>query len=383
MKTILYLHAGAEMYGADKILLQLVTGLDKKRFRPIVILPNDGVLREKLLGNGVETYVVPYPILRRKYFTPKGIFSYVSHYKKACKNIIDLLHENKIKIDIIHVNTMAVLEGIYLKKKLNAKLYWHVHEIILSPKPVAEVLKHLVGRYSDKIIAVSAAVKNNLNYSNNVSSKIRVIYNGIDSNKFNPDVDYQYLLNEWKIPSDSIRVGMIGRVNGWKGQDDFLDAAVPLLKKYSNLYLFIVGSAFEGQEWRVEKLKKRIQEEINNNRIIYSEYRSDNAAVENMFNILVLPSTSPDPLPTVVLEAMGCGKAIVGYRHGGVKEMVVDKWNGLLATPKSTDDLRQKIDDVISNAKYKKMGENSRNRQVQYFSLQTFIDNFQKLYDMN
>ena len=236
MKTILYLHAGAEMYGADKILLQLVTGLDKKRFRPIVVLPNDGVLREKLLANGVETYIVPYPILRRKYFTPKGIFSYVSHYKKACKNIIDLLHENKIKIDIIHVNTMAVLEGIYLKKKLNAKLYWHVHEIILSPKPVAEVLKHLVGRYSDEIIAVSTAVKNNLNYSNNVSSKIRVIYNGIDSNKFNPDVDYQYLLNEWKIPSDSIRVGMIGRVNGWKGQDDFLDAAVPLLK---NIPIFI------------------------------------------------------------------------------------------------------------------------------------------------
>ena len=382
MKTILYLHAGAEMYGADKILLQLVTGLDKERFRPIVVLPNDGVLREKLLANEVETYVVPYPILRRKYFTPKGIFSYVSHYKKACKNIIDLLHENKIIIDIIHVNTMAVLEGIYLKKKLNAKLYWHVHEIILSPKPVAEVLKHLVGRYSDKIIAVSAAVKNNLNYSNNVSSKIRVIYNGIDSNKFNPGVDYQYLLNEWKIPSDSIRVGMIGRVNGWKGQDDFLDAAVPLLKKYSNLYLFIVGSAFEGQEWRVEKLKKRIQEETNSNRIIYSEYRSDNAAVENMFNVLVLPSTSPDPLPTVVLEAMGCGKAIVGYRHGGVKEMVVDKWNGLLAIPKSTDDLRQKIDDVILNAKYKKMGENSRKRQVQYFSLQTFIDNFQGLYDI-
>lgn len=113
MKTILYLHAGAEMYGADKILLQLVTGLDKERFRPIVVLPNDGVLREKLLANEVETYVVPYPILRRKYFTPKGIFSYVSHYKKACKNIINLLHENKIKIDIIHVNTMAVYNGCF------------------------------------------------------------------------------------------------------------------------------------------------------------------------------------------------------------------------------------------------------------------------------
>lgn len=381
MKTILYLHAGAEMYGADKILLQLVTGLDKERFRPIVVLPNDGVLREKLLANEVETYVVPYPILRRKYFTPKGIFSYVSHYKKACKNIINLLHENKIKIDIIHVNTMAVLEGIYLKKKLNAKLYWHVHEIILSPKPVAEILKHLVGNYSDEIIAVSEAVRDNLIYSNKVSSKIQVVYNGIDSNKFNPKVDYKYLLNEWKIPNDSIRVGMIGRVNGWKGQDDFLDATVPLLNKYSNLYLFIVGSAFEGQEWRVEKLKKRIYEEPNNNRIIYSEYRNDNAVVENMFNILVLPSTNPDPLPTVVLEAMGCGKAVVGYRHGGIKEMVVDEWNGLLATPKSTNDLKQKIDEAIINKKYEQMGKNSRERQVKYFSLQTFIGKFQKLYD--
>lgn len=382
MKTILYLHAGAEMYGADKILLQLVTGLDKERFRPIVVLPNDGVLKEKLLANNIETYVISYPILRRKYFTPRGIFSYISHYEKSCKNIINLLQKKEIKVDIIHINTMAVLEGIYLKKKLNTKLYWHVHEIILSPKPVAEILKHLVGRYSDKIIAVSEAVKNNLSYSNNISSKIHVIYNGIDSNKFNPKVDYEYLLNEWKVPSNSIRVGMIGRVNGWKGQDDFLDATVPLLKKYTNLYLFIVGSAFEGQEWRVKNLKNRIQEEPNNDRIIYSEYRSDNAAVENMFNILVLPSTSPDPLPTVVLEAMGCGKAIVGYRHGGVKEMVVDKWNGLLAIPRSTDDLKQKIDEVISDGKYEQMGKNSRKRQVQYFSLQTFIDKFQKLYDI-
>ena len=45
MKTILYLHAGAEMYGADKILLELVTGLDKTKFRPVVILPTNGILR--------------------------------------------------------------------------------------------------------------------------------------------------------------------------------------------------------------------------------------------------------------------------------------------------------------------------------------------------
>ena len=34
MKNILYLHAGAEMYGADKILLELVTSLDNSKFHP-------------------------------------------------------------------------------------------------------------------------------------------------------------------------------------------------------------------------------------------------------------------------------------------------------------------------------------------------------------
>ena len=44
MQKILYLHAGAEMYGADKVLMELIKGLDKDAFEAHVILPNDGVL---------------------------------------------------------------------------------------------------------------------------------------------------------------------------------------------------------------------------------------------------------------------------------------------------------------------------------------------------
>ena len=51
MQKILYLHAGAEMYGADKVLLELIKGLDKDAFEAHVILPNDGVLVE-CIGKG-------------------------------------------------------------------------------------------------------------------------------------------------------------------------------------------------------------------------------------------------------------------------------------------------------------------------------------------
>ncbi|MBW8013728.1 glycosyltransferase [Lactobacillus helveticus] len=173
---------------------------------------------------------------------------------------------------------------------------------------------------------------------------------------------------------------MIGRVNGWKGQNDFIDALVPLLSEFDNLYLFIVGSAFQGQEWRVKDLKKKINSLPNHNRIIFSEFRKDNYAVEHFFDILVLPSTSPDPLPTVVLESMGCGRAIIGYAHGGITEMIKDGYNGKLVTPGDKVALRKAVKTCLSHNEYVKLGKNSRIRLVNQYSLKKFIGNFMKVY---
>ncbi|MGQ5708302.1 glycosyltransferase family 4 protein [Lactobacillus sp. PSON] len=382
MKNILYLHAGAEMYGADKILLELTRGLDKKKFNPIVILPSDGILRSELEKNKIQVHVIPYPILRRKYFNPKGIIEYGLSYKKSCNNILKYLAANNIDIDIIHANTLAVLEGIQLKKKLKIPLIWHIHEIITHPQLVNKFLCKCVNRYANTVVVVSNAVKKHLVNSGVKSSKIKVIYNGIDSHKFSPNVNSDYLYKEWHIPKNAIKVGMIGRVNNWKGQGDFLDALAPLLEKIDNLYLFLVGSAFEGQEWRIAKLKEKIAKLPHNDRIIFSEFRKDNYAVEHFFDILVLPSTSPDPLPTVVLEAMGCGRAVIGYAHGGVTEMVKEGYNGELVSPNNISELEKVVSNIIINKKYLEYGKASRERLVTMFSFNKFINEFINLYQL-
>lgn len=381
MKTILYLHAGAEMYGADKILLELVTGLDKTKFRPIVILPTNGILRKKLESAGIKVHVISYPILRRKYFNPKGIIDYLANYQSKSNAIIDYLNQNNIKIDILHVNTLAVLEGIRLKKKLHVPLIWHVHEIITHPQIVNKFLCRCVNRYADKAIVVSGPVKKHL-VSNGVNpEKVAVIHNGIDSNVFSPNVNSDYLYDEWNIPKNAIKIGMIGRVNNWKGQYDFLDALAPLLNEFNNLYLFIVGSAFEGQEWRIKKLKNKINTFSHNDRIIFSEFRKDNYAIEHFFDILILPSTSPDPLPTVVLEAMGCGKAVIGYAHGGITEMVQDGYNGKLVPPLNKVALKKAVKKCIESKAYISYGQKSRHRLIKSFSLEKFRNNFEDIYN--
>ena len=100
-----------------------------------------------------------------------------------------------------------------------------------------------------------------------------------------------------------------------------------------------------------------------------------------MFDIFVLPSTNPDPLPTVVLEAMACGKPVVGYRHGGVCEMVREGENSLLATPNQPEELFKAIQELVYNiGKRAQFGKASVKHQKELFSLQSYIRNFSELY---
>ena len=96
-------------------------------------------------------------------------------------------------------------------------------------------------------------------------------------------------------------------------------------------------------------------------------------SVYNLLDIFVLPSTNPDPLPTVVLEAMATAKPVVGYAHGGVCEMVKEGYNGLLAEVRNPEDLSQKIDILLKDDSLKKeMSMHSRQRLVKQFSMKAY-----------
>ena len=221
MKKILYLHTGAELYGADIVLLTLLKGLDKDKYEPIVVLPSKGPLVTELKANNIEVHIIEYPILRRQYFTPKGLINYAATYFGSCKTIIKLVKNRGV--DIVHVNTIAVLEGIYVAKKLKLPLIWHVHEILEKPRIVYKFTSALMGLFATKIVAVSDAVKQHLLKSGFIKeSKVDVIYNGVDNEKFNPKIDSSNLRKELNIPEKAFVIGMIGRVNAIKGQDEFV-----------------------------------------------------------------------------------------------------------------------------------------------------------------
>ena len=379
MQKILYLHAGAEMYGADKVLLELIKGLDKDAFEAHVILPNDGVLVEALRQVGAQVSVLDYPILRRKYFNPKGIVDYIRSYNFYAKQIA--LYAQEHSIDMVHNNTAAVLEGIYLKRKLKLPLIWHVHEIIVKPKAISDFINMLMGRYADKIVTVSQAVANHIKQSPFIKdSQVKVIYNGVDNTVYYP-MDASSIREKFDIAQDALVIGMIGRVNAIKGQNDFIEAVEPLLGKNEQAVAFLAGGVFPGEEWRLEELDKRIASSSVVSQIHRIDYYDKTSELYNMFDIFVLPSIKPDSLPTVVLEAMACSKPVVGYNNGGIAEMVVDEKSGHLVKPNSPQELSNAISLLLDNSeKREQFGREGYQRQKELFSLDSYIKNFSELY---
>ena len=380
MKRILYLHAGAEMYGADKVLLELIKGLDSKEFEAHVILPNDGVLVEALRQVGANVSVLDYPILRRKYFNPKGIADYIRSYNFYAKQIA--LYAREHSIDMVHNNTAAVLEGIYLKRKLKLPLIWHVHEIIVKPKAISDFINMLMGRYADKIVTVSQAVANHIKQSPFIKdSQVEVIYNGVDNAVYYP-MDASSIREKFDIAQDALVIGMVGRVNAIKGQNDFIEAVEPLLEKNEQAVAFLAGGVFPGEEWRLEELDKRIASSSVVSQIHRIDYYDKTSELYNMFDIFVLPSIKPDSLPTVVLEAMACSKPVVGYNNGGIAEMVVDGKSGCLVKPNRPQELSNAISLLLdSSEKREKFGRVGYQRQKELFSLESYIKNFSEFYD--
>ena len=381
MTNILFLHAGAEMYGADKGMLDLIKRLDKSKYTPFVILPTSGVLVDALKDAGVSVTVMPYPIMRRKYFNSKGVIQYGINFVKYTNKIVKFAKEHNIKL--IHTNTAATLEGCFVSRRLKIPQLWSIHEIIINPKIMYRFTSKLIAKYSKITITDSNAVKKHLDASGYFrNGDVKVIYNGVDSERFTPDISCDYLYDEWKIPRNSKVIGMMGRVNSWKGQADFLKAANIIMDQNPNVYTVFVGSAFEGEEWREKELAKAISESPHKDRIINKGYRTDSEAIYKLYDVFVLPSTNPDPLPTVVLEAMSTGKPIVGYKHGGVCEMVKEDYNGLLAEVCNPSDLAAKIEKLLSNdALRMEMSNNSRKRLLEKFSIDSYVQNYSNEYE--
>ena len=383
MKNILFIHQSAELYGSDKTLLLLLKNLDKNKFKPIVLLPFDGPLKEALENENIEVVIAPVLKLYRKLFTPKNLIGFFKDIKTAFK-IVNELHK-KYQFTLIYSNTLAVLLGIMFAWKNNIKHLWHVHEIIEKPSLFKKAFVGLLSLKSNThIVYNSQATKVFWELNKSIINKGVVIWNGIEINT--PESSTSELFdirkNLFLAQPNEIILALVGRISRWKGQMILLDAFNNLVQKNENIKLVFVGAPPPNQEKFQEDLEERIASFKLNDKVLIIPFQNEIHKIWQAIDIAVVPSTEPEPFGMVAIEAMLAHKPIVGSNHGGLTEIIENNATGFLVTPNSVQDLVIALEKLIQNELLRKeMGENGYLRVTTAFSVEQYVDSFEKFFE--
>jgi starch synthase len=236
---------------------------------------------------------------------------------------------------------------------------------------------------ADAVIAVSDGMRRDIlrSYPALDESKVSVVYNGIDLERWKPVVDDD-VLDRYGIDVSRPTVVFVGRITRQKGLP-YLLRAIEMLPEDVQVVLCAGAPDTPAIMQEVSAGVRALQETRGG--VIWIDTllsQHDLSAVLSSSTVFVCPSIY-EPLGIVNLEAMACGLPVVGTATGGIPEVVVDGVTGRLVpieqatdgtgTPVDPDrfvrDLAAALADVLSDPeRAKEMGRAGRIRAESTFS---------------
>ncbi len=379
--TILFVHASSDLYGSDKVLLDLLLNLDQARFRPIVILPGKGPLFDSIQHAGIEVHDLPLARVARSGFSIAGVATLAMKIMVSVRAISKAVAGRKI--DIVHSNTLAVVSGAIWAMLTKTRHLWHVHEIIVHPKIINTYYPRLVNLLSCKVVANSDATREWLvSRSPGLGGRTVTILNGLDHEGAVAASEIARVRDACNASDAEIVVALVGRINRLKGHKILVDALEILdARGISTIRALVVGSPPAGQEHFKTDLCTYIQSSRVAGIISMMDFTADIWPVWAACDIAVVPSTEPESFGMVAIEAMSLHKPVIASNHGGLVEIVDNGITGLLVPPGDAGALADALEMLVMDPiRRKEMGERGYQRQKNYFSLRAHTTAFESHY---
>jgi glycosyltransferase involved in cell wall biosynthesis len=384
-QNILVVHNNNDFYGAEKVLLELLSRLDRSRFVPIVVLPTDtrhiNRLSPELEKLNIECCFIPLGVLRRKYFKLHKLPRFSFEVLAGVRQLVRLIRKHKIAL--VHTNTNTILASPMAARLTRVPHIWSIHELMVEPATVRSALHYMIPRFSTRVVTVSQAVRDHmLKDAARFADRFTFVRGAIDVEPFLNAKGRARVRAEWGVRDDEVLIGMAGRVTRWKGQSIFVQAAKLIAERHPQVKFAAVGGVFDTEKFYMERFRKEVHDAGLENKLTINDFRADMPDVFAAFDVFVLPSILPEPFGLVVIEAMASGKPVVATAPGGPSETVVDGETGFLVPPSDASAIARALEVLLADPqKRMTMGEAGRRRAREVFSLPRYVTEFEELYD--
>lgn len=248
-----------------------------------------------------------------------------------------------------------------LAKKQVDKYSWRQSERVITP-----------GRYQ---------VDEMVNLYGLPEGKVVPISNGVDTERYRPDGGLRERARSELCDGDENVVLFVGRLVKKKGVQYLLRAAPSILDELPNTRFVIVGGtpAFEeyGDEIRYQVSELRLEDDVEIHTAVPEERMPD---YYNAADVCVVPSIDYEPLPTVVFEAMACGKPVVGTNDWGIPEQVGE--DETLVPEKDSAAIARTCTSLLRDDERRtELGERNRDRAVAEFDWRRVADRHRNVYE--
>jgi len=293
-------------------------------------------LKDYNLGN-IHVHFVKYVDFPPSYFYFRDLW-----VKRETGQILAFIQKNNITFDLIHAHNTwrSGRVAVELKKifKCPVVLTEHTSNVLYAATQRRDSQFEKTWKACDAIIRVNSKDTHLFEQGGVSNEKIHSIPNGFKNDLFYP-VDTLDAKEKVGILNDKKVLLSVGALLPTKGYPYMFKALKQVIEAGSDVHYCIVGSGkLKGT------LKKQVSEVGISNYVTFvgGKPHGEIATWMNACDLFVLPSLN-EGNPTVMFEALGCGKPFVGTKVGGVPEVIASDTYGLLVESADPEDLAEKI----------------------------------------
>ncbi len=347
IKKILITHSSNDYYGASKVLINSIDIFINNGFEVYLMLPNNGPLNANQIIKKTNLKIINPGVFRKKYFTFFGMINRLYFIIKSSLYIKKFLKKNEI--DLVYTNTSTLISPLIAAKFSGIPSISHIHEIPNTNFMYVRFIRTFLNFFARDIICVSKSVYDFWTKNGLKKSKAKIIHNG-----FNIKKSKSKILNNDKIVFTSI-----SRIIPYKGHSLMIKIFEILCRKNKNICLQIIGDTLPEYQKYLDGLKLDIKKRGLNNKIKFLGFKNDVLSVLEKSSFFIHIPTSPDPLPTVIFEAISCKIPVITNSLGGSFEILDDGKNGLIIKNYNIEESVEKILSYLDNKKLQ--NENVKN----------------------
>lgn len=388
---IAFIEQEARMGGVEYTTLRVAQSLDKSKFDPIIICPEEGDLSRLTREAGLRVQIVPRPAFSSvssfeggRYslnsfgflFTAWGVMVAAGKLKKRLRNE---------RVDVVVTKgLLAHFYGGIAARQLGLPCVWVVQEEV-DAKRAGGLFRWILAMGSralaSRIVVDADALLEQFNVSFQPRKDIQVIYNGIDAEQFLPftAAERGAAKQFYGISPQTLVIGQAGRIVPLKGQAVVLQAFACLAREFPNVCLLFVGAPLFGFQDYEENLHAQVRALGLADRVRFAGFIPDVRQGLAAMDIFVHASLETDS-PLAVMEAMSCGLPVIASAVRGTTEMIVVEKDALLFPPGDVEALAAALKQVLASPQMREdLGKCARASVIEHFSLSASVAQFQSL----